>query len=74
METTRKANLNVNKQMADSRFAILMALFLPNKELLTNFVMFNHAWKHEEIIFCVTQNRPCELPQFLRDFDDYAIM
>ena len=25
-----------------------MALFLPNKELFTNFVMFNHAWKHEE--------------------------
>ena len=25
----------------------LMALFLPKKELFTNFVMFNHAWKHE---------------------------
>ena len=52
-----------------------MALFLPN--LFTNFVMFNHAWKHEgarwNIIFSVTQNRTCELPQFLRDFD-YAIM
>ena len=34
--------------MADSRLAILMALFLPNKELFTNFVMFNHALKHEE--------------------------
>ena len=38
----------VRKKLADSRFAILMALFLPNKELFTNFVMFNHAWKHEE--------------------------
>ena len=27
-----------------------------------------------EIIFSVTQNRTCELPQFLRDLDDYAIM
>ena len=27
----------VRKKMADSRFAILMALFLPNKELFTNF-------------------------------------
>ena len=27
---------------------ILMALFLPNQELFTNFVMFNHAWKHKE--------------------------
>ena len=65
--------------MADSRFAILKALFLPNKELFTNFFMLNHAWKHEEdsageIIFSVTQNRTCELPQFLRDFDDYVIM
>ena len=34
--------------MADSRFANLMALFLPNKELFTNLVMFNHALKHEE--------------------------
>ena len=56
-----------------------MALFLPNKELFTNFVMFNQAWKHEskktgEIIFSVRQNRTCELPQFLRDFEDYAIM
>ena len=38
----------VRKEMADTRFAILMDLFLPNKELFTNFVMFNHAWKHEE--------------------------
>jgi len=30
--------------------------------------------KTGEIIFSVTQNRTCELPQFLRDFDDYAIM
>ena len=36
------------KEMADSPFAILMASFLPNKDLFTNFVMFNHAWKHEE--------------------------
>ena len=34
--------------MADSRFAILMALFLPNKELFTKFVKFNHAGKQEE--------------------------
>ena len=34
--------------MADSRFTILMALFLPNKGLFTNFVMFNHAWKQRE--------------------------
>ena len=38
----------VRKKMADSGFAILMALFLTNKELFTNFVMFNLAWKHEE--------------------------
>ena len=38
----------VRKKMADSRFAILMALLLPNKELFTNFVLLNHAWKHEE--------------------------
>ena len=36
------------QKMADSRFAILMALFLPNKEFFPNFVMFNHAWKYEE--------------------------
>ena len=65
--------------MVDSRFAILMALFLPNKELFTNFVMFNHAWKQRtkktsEIIFRVTQNRTCELPQFLCYFDEYAII
>ena len=30
--------------------------------------------KAGQIIFSVTQNRICELPQFLRDFDDYAIM
>ena len=34
--------------MADSRLAILMALFLPNKEFFTNFVVFNHALKHED--------------------------
>ena len=65
--------------MADSRLAILMALFLPNKELFTNFVMFiptmhENTKKTGEIIFSVTQNRTCELPQFLYDFDDYAIM
>ena len=34
--------------MADSRLAILMALFLPNKELFTNFVVFNYLLKHED--------------------------
>ena len=45
-----------------------------NKELSTNFVMFNHAKakKTGEIIFSVTQNLTCELPQFLDDFGDYA--
>ena len=38
----------VRKKMADIRFTILMGLFLPNKELFTNFLKFNHAWKHEE--------------------------
>ena len=57
METTRK------KKMADSRFAILIALFLPNKELFTNFVMHENT-KTGDIIFSVTQNRTCELPQF----------
>ena len=50
METTRK------EKMADSRLAILMALFL--QELFTNFVMFNQNTKTTgEIIFSVTQNR-----------------
>ena len=47
-----------------------------NKELFTNFVMFTmhdeKAKKTDEIIFSVTQNLTCELPQFLRDFGDYA--
>ena len=30
------------------------------------------AKKTGEIIFSVTQNLTCELPQFLRDFGDYA--
>ena len=30
--------------------------------------------KTGEIIFSVTQNRTCDLPQFLRDSDDYAII
>ena len=38
----------IRKKMADSRFAISVALFLPNKGLFTNFVIFNHAWKQEE--------------------------
>ena len=62
METTRQRQIWTSKKMADSRFAILMALFLPNEELFTNFVMFNHAWKHEEdrkIIFRDTQNGTC---------------
>ena len=36
--------------------------------------MHENTKKIGEIIFGVTQNRTCELPQFLRDFDDYAIM
>ena len=30
------------------------------------------AKKTDEIIFSVTQSLTCELPQFLRDFGDYA--
>ena len=36
--------------------------------------MHENSKKTGEIIFSVTQNRTCELPQFVRDFDDYAIM
>ena len=36
--------------------------------------MHENRKKMSEIIFSVTQNRTCELPQFLRDFDDYATM
>ena len=36
--------------------------------------MHENKKKTGEIIFSVTQNRACELSQFLRDFDDYAIM
>ena len=36
--------------------------------------MHENTKKTGEIIFGVTQNRTCELPQFLRDFDDYGIM
>ena len=36
--------------------------------------MHENTKKTGEIIFSVTQNRTCKLPQFLRDFDDYAIM
>ena len=36
--------------------------------------MHENAKKTGEIIFSVKQNRTSELPQFLRDFDDYAIM
>ena len=36
--------------------------------------MHENRKKTGEIIFSVTQNRTCELPQFLRDFDDYATM
>ena len=49
-----------------------------NKELFTNFVMFNHAWwkgeENEVKLFSVlhTENLTCELPQFLPDFGDYA--
>ena len=62
------------KKMADSHFAILMALLLPNKELqiLLYSNMHENTKKTGEIIFSVTQNQTCELPQSLRDFD--AIM
>ena len=36
--------------------------------------MYENTKKTGEIISSVTQNRTCELPQFLHDFDDYAIM
>ena len=36
--------------------------------------MHENTKKTGEIICSVTQGRTCELPQFLRDFDDYAIM
>ena len=36
--------------------------------------MHENRKKTGEIIFIVTQNQTRELPQFLRDFDDYAIM
>ena len=56
--------------MADSHFTIiLMALFLPNKELFTKFRHVQPRTKTRRIIFSVTQNRTCELPQSLRDFD-----
>ena len=36
--------------------------------------MHENTKKTSEIIFNVTQKRTCELPQFLHDFDDYAVM
>ena len=36
--------------------------------------MHENTKKTGEIIFSVTQNRTFELPQLLRDFDDYALM
>ena len=36
--------------------------------------MHENTKKTGEIVFSVTQNRTCEMPQFLRDFDDYAII
>ena len=36
--------------------------------------MHENMKKTGQIIFSVTENRTYELPQFLRDFDDYAIM
>ena len=67
METTCKRQIQ-----------ILMALSLPSKELFTKILscstIHENTKKTGEIISSVTQNRTCELPQFLRDFDDYAIM
>ena len=63
--------------MADSRFAILLALFKKIKSCLqisSCSTMHENAKKTGEIIFSAKQNRTCELPQFLRDFDDYAVM
>ena len=36
--------------------------------------MHENTKKTGETIFSVTQNPTCELPQFFRDFDDYAFM
>ena len=36
--------------------------------------MHEKTKKAGEIISSATQNWTCKLPQFLRDFDDYAIM
>ena len=36
--------------------------------------MHENTKKTGEIIFSVTQEWTCELPQFLRDFDDLTIM
>ena len=65
------------QKLADSRFAILMALFYQIKsclQILSCSTMNENTKKTGEIIFSVTQNRTCELPQFLSDFDDYAVM
>ena len=35
--------------------------------------MHENTKKTAGISFSVTQNRTCELPQLLRDFDDYLI-
>ena len=69
METTRG-----KKKMADSHFAILMALFLANKELFRHVQPCMKTRRRQKTIFSVTRNRTRELPQFLCDFDDYAIM
>jgi len=36
--------------------------------------MHENTKKTGEIIFSVAQIQTCELPQFLRDFDEYAII
>ena len=73
METTRK-----KKNMADSRFRNFNGLIFPKKKSCLQIsacsTMHENTKKTGQISFSVTENRTCELPQFLRDFDDYAIM
>ena len=54
-----------------------MALFFQNKsclQILACSTMHENMKKTGHINFSVTENRTYEFLQFLRDFDDYAIM
>ena len=58
-------------------FAILMALFFRNKSCLqisSCSTMHENMIKTGQISFSVTETRTYEVLQFLRDFDDYAII